>query len=43
MVGMLLCFVGIFFVFPISMAVMYFLYGQAYRNSLIKLEAREAA
>ena len=43
MVGMMLCFVGLFLVSPISSAIMFHFFGQAYRISKIKLEAKKAA
>ncbi|HKJ27131.1 MAG TPA: DUF4013 domain-containing protein [Anaerolineales bacterium] len=43
MVGMVLCFIGIFLISPIAMAIMFHFFGQAYRISKIKLEAKNAA
>jgi hypothetical protein len=43
MAGMMLCFIGIFFVSPIAMAVMYHFFGQAYRISKFKLTQKTNA
>ena len=43
MVGMWLFFIGMFFTMPIGMAISHHLYGQVYRNALIKLDESPAA
>jgi hypothetical protein len=37
MVGMFLFFVGIFFLTPVTLAIMHYFFGMAYKNALIKL------
>ena len=43
MVGVWLLFIGMFFTMPIGMGISYHLYGQVYRNALIKLDESTAA
>lgn len=43
MVGIWLCFIGMFFTIPLTMGIAYHFFGQVYRNALIKLDETPAA
>jgi hypothetical protein len=41
-VGLLLCGIGVFLLAPAGMAIMFYYYGQAYRNAVKKLEHQQS-